>query len=48
MTDVEVRELKEGIEEGWITPGSGALLRDHRRWSARERVLDVLSEDRGS
>jgi len=40
--------IDEGIEEGWITPGSGALLRNHRRWNARERVLDVLSEDRGS
>ena len=40
--------IAQGIEEGWITPGSGAALRDARRWKARERTLDVLSEDRGS
>lgn len=38
----------QGIEDGWITPGSGEPLRETRRWTARERTLDVLSEDRGS
>jgi len=40
--------IVEGIEEGWITAGSGAALRDGRRWTARERTVDVLSEDRGT
>ena len=40
--------IGEGIEQGWITPGSGASLRDVRRWTARERVLDALSDDRGT
>ena len=40
--------IVEGIEEGWITPGSGAALRDVRRWTARQRTVDVLSEDRGT
>ncbi|MBA3747311.1 MAG: type II toxin-antitoxin system prevent-host-death family antitoxin [Solirubrobacterales bacterium] len=40
--------IAQGIEEGWITPGSGESLRDVRRWTARERALDVLSEDRGA
>ena len=40
--------IGEGIEEGWITPGSGASLRDVRRWTARERVLDALADDRGT
>lgn len=38
--------IGEGIAEGWITPGSGQTLGDVRRWTARERVLDVLSDDR--
>ena len=40
--------IEEGIAEGWVTPASGAVLRDVRRWTARQRVLDVLSDDRGS
>ena len=40
--------LGEGIEEGWITPGSGEPLRDVRRWTARERSLEALSDDRGA
>lgn len=40
--------IGQGIEEGWITPGSGGSLRDVRRWSAPERTQDALSEDRGS
>ncbi len=40
--------IGEGIEKGWITPGSGASLRDVRRRSARERSDDALSEDRGA
>ena len=39
--------IGEGVAEGWITPGSGDELPELRRWSARRRVLDVLSEDRG-
>jgi prevent-host-death family protein len=39
--------LSEGVEEGWVRPGSGGPLGDIRRWPARERVLDVLAEDRG-
>ena len=38
--------IKEGIDDGWITPGSGEMLRDVRRWTASDRILDVLSEDR--
>lgn len=39
--------LSKGVEEGWVTPSSGDRLGDTRRWPARERVLDVLAEDRG-
>ena len=39
--------VEEGVAEGWITAGSGEGLRDGPRWTARRRVLDVLSEDRG-
>jgi prevent-host-death family protein len=39
--------VEEGIAEGWISPGSGEALRDVRRWTARQRVLDVLADDRG-
>jgi prevent-host-death family protein len=39
--------VEEGVAEGWITAGSGESLRDVPRRSARKRVLDVLSEDRG-
>jgi prevent-host-death family protein len=38
--------LSEGVDEGWVTPGSGRL-GDARRWPAQARVLDVLAEDRG-
>ncbi len=40
--------IGQGVEEGWINPASGESLRDVRRWSARERTQDALSEDRGS
>ncbi|HWI06196.1 MAG TPA: type II toxin-antitoxin system prevent-host-death family antitoxin [Solirubrobacteraceae bacterium] len=40
--------IGEGIEEGWIAAGSGERLRDVRRWTARDRSVEVLSEDRGS
>jgi prevent-host-death family protein len=39
--------VEEGVREGWITPGSGATLRNTRRWKAGRTVLDVLGEDRG-
>jgi len=39
--------IEEGIAEGWIAPGSGEALRGTRRWTARERTLDVLADDRG-
>lgn len=39
--------VDEGVAEGWITPGSGALPGGVRRWRARRSVLDVLSHDRG-
>lgn len=39
--------VEEGVDQGWITPGSGASLSTVRRWKARRRVLDVLGEDRG-
>ena len=39
--------VEEGIAEGWISPGSGEALRGVRRWTARQRVLDVLTDDRG-
>ena len=37
----------EGVADGWITPGTAEALPDLRRWSARRRGLDVLTEDRG-
>ena len=39
--------IEEGIEAGWITPGSGAALAPVRRWTSAQRSADVLSEDRG-
>jgi prevent-host-death family protein len=39
--------VEEGVNQGWITPGSGASLGAVRRWKARRSVLDVLAEDRG-
>ena len=38
--------VDQGVAEGWISPGSGAVLGDARRWSAKRRVLDALAEDR--
>jgi prevent-host-death family protein len=38
--------VDEGIAGGWISPGSGATLRDVPRWSAKRRVLDALADDR--
>lgn len=38
--------IKEGIAEGWITPGSGSDLGPVRRWKSDRRVLDALDEDR--
>ena len=38
--------IREAREDGWITPGTGEPLREVRRWTASDRVLDVLSEDR--
>ena len=40
--------MLEGIDAGWIEPGSGESLPDIRRWTARRNVLDVLSDDRGA
>lgn len=40
--------IGEGIEQGWVTAGSGEPLREVRRWRARERSLDILSDDRGA
>jgi prevent-host-death family protein len=38
--------IEEGVAEGWIVRGSGAL-GETRRWKSRRRVLDALAEDRG-
>ncbi len=40
--------LEQGVVEGWVTPGSGAGLREVRRATTQRRVLDVLAEDRGA
>lgn len=37
--------LAEGIEEGWVMPGSGSLRPIHREQSPRT-VASVLAEDR--
>jgi prevent-host-death family protein len=39
--------VEEGVEDGWITPGTGESLAPLRRWKAGRAVLDVLGEDRG-
>lgn len=39
--------LAAGIEQGWVTPGSGEPLVRVRRERATRSVLDVLAEDRG-
>lgn len=38
--------VKEGIAEGWITPGSDSGLGSVQRWKSPRRVLDELTEDR--
>ena len=38
--------VKEGVAEGWITPGSEDALSVVRRWKSPQRVLDALAEDR--
>lgn len=38
--------LGNGVEEGWITPGSGGTLGQVRRWPRRETVLDALVDER--
>lgn len=39
--------LEEGIQEGWITPGSGqAPPRTWKRFKARRSVQEMLDEDR--
>jgi prevent-host-death family protein len=40
--------IADGIESGWITPGSGQPLVDVRRAPGRRRIADVLVEDRGA
>ncbi len=39
--------LREGIEDGWVTPGAGGPLGAVRRVRSDRRVLDVLRDDRG-
>jgi prevent-host-death family protein len=39
--------IDEGIEQGWIRPGSGDKLRPIRRVESTGRVSDSLAEDRG-
>lgn len=39
--------IKEGIEEGWITPGSGTRPKGRRRFQATRSVAEMLAEDRG-
>lgn len=39
--------VEQGVEEGWITAGSGAALRPIRRVTSSSRVLDAVAEDRG-
>ena len=39
--------IEEGIQAGWITPGSGAALGPVPRTKAARPVLAVLAEDRG-
>ena len=38
--------VKEGVAEGWITPGSETGLGVIRRWESPRKVLDALAEDR--
>ena len=40
--------LEAGVSEGWIRPGNDTPPRASARHTARRRVVDVLSEDRGS
>jgi prevent-host-death family protein len=39
--------LEEGVQEGWITPGSGQPLAPVRRVRSARRIADALAEDRG-
>lgn len=39
--------IKEGVAEGWLTPGSRAPLRGVERVKAERSTLQVLAEDRG-
>ncbi|HEV7808621.1 MAG TPA: type II toxin-antitoxin system prevent-host-death family antitoxin [Solirubrobacteraceae bacterium] len=40
--------IAEGVDAGWIAPGSGEPLPEIQRWTAHKRVLDVLADDRGA
>lgn len=39
--------VDRGIDDGWITAGSGGGLKPVRRAKSSGRVLDALAEDRG-
>jgi prevent-host-death family protein len=39
--------IEEGVDQGWITPGTGKALKPLKGWPSARRVLDVLAEDRG-
>lgn len=39
--------IEDGIQTGWITPGTGAPLGPVHRSNSSRRVHDVLAEDRG-
>ena len=39
--------IDEGIEQGWIRPGSGDKLSPIRRVKSTGRIADSLAEDRG-
>ncbi len=39
--------LDEGVAEGWVTPGTDSPVKRVRRAKSRQRIADVLGEDRG-
>jgi len=45
LTDAD--RLHQGIEEGWIRPGSGAPIARVKRVRGERSIADVLAEDRG-
>ncbi|MBI5310240.1 MAG: type II toxin-antitoxin system prevent-host-death family antitoxin [Actinobacteria bacterium] len=39
-------KINTGVDEGWVSAGSGAPLQPTKRWRSRESTQEALDEDR--